>query len=288
MLVSADQRVLRGVAATLSWQPVGSDGEPAAPSGAVTVGVVNAAGSVVVASGTATTGSGTAPRTAALTAAQTANLDLLTVTWTDAGDGSAHTTLVEIVGGYYFSVAEARASDATLADATKYPSATIVQVRGEVEVEFEDIIGAALVPRFASELVHVHDGIILRWPYLRAVRTVETWLGTEYEAWTDLTEIYTTPSGRLSGHLFSPGARYRIGYEHGLDRPSATLKAAALTRLRDRLNWNLRGIPDRATSFAVSEGGTYRMDQAGTAKTGIPDVDAALARARAEAFPGFA
>jgi len=64
------QRILRATAASLSWQPLDGDGEPADP-GTVTVGVVSSDGATVVAAGTATSGSASDPRTAALTVAPT-------------------------------------------------------------------------------------------------------------------------------------------------------------------------------------------------------------------------
>ena len=295
MLPVADQRILRGVSATLSWQNVGGDGEVAAPSGAVTVGVTRDDGTVLVAPGAATTGTGSGPRTYALAASDNTLLDLLTATWTDAGDGSTHTTYVEVVGGYYFSIAEARASDATLADAAKYPDATIVEVRREVEEEFERICDVAFVPRYGSQIVSGtnQSSFLLDQNAVRSVRSVWSYSDTtNYTAWT-ATEIASlhTEDGRVTsrtGVPFTYGAvNLRIAYEHGLSRPPAEVKRAALQRLRDRLNQAKTGIPDRATSFAVAEGGTYRLDQAGPYKTGMPNVDATLAR-WSHRIPGIA
>lgn len=285
----ADQQVLRGVAATLSYQFVDSDGTAAAPAGDVTVTVTRADGTVID-TDAATGGTTTAPRTYSLASADNQTLDLLTAVWTDDGDGSTHTTYVEVVGGYYFSVAEARASDATLTDTTKYPNAAVVAARREVEEEFERICGVAFVPRFAVETM---DGpgcarIELTHHPVREVRFVRAYSdATTYLAWTvdELASlVHDDEAGwgvvtSRTGVGFARGsANLMVGWEHGMDRPPAEVKRAALQRLRYRLNMSLAAIPDRATSFSVTEGGTYSLSTAGAAKTGMPDVDAVLDR----------
>jgi hypothetical protein len=76
--------------------------------GTVTVGVTRADGTVLIAAGTATAGSGAAARTYALTIANTALLDTLTVTWTSATKG-VRTSTIEVVGGFLFTLSQARA-----------------------------------------------------------------------------------------------------------------------------------------------------------------------------------
>lgn len=273
----ADQRILRGVAATLSWQPVDSNGEPAAPAGAVTVAVAASDGTVVLPAGTATAGTGDDPRTVALTATEAANLDLLTAVWTDAGDLSTYTTLVEVVGGYYFSLADARAADPALSNDTKYPDELLIATRAAVEEEFEAICGVSFVPRFTREVVDASCGLNLTWPEVRSVRGVAAWDGDTYTAWTDLDYILTGGDSIITGP-FCRGGRYRVDYEHGFDRPPADVKRVALIRLRHLASASLTGIPDRATSFSVAEGGTYRLARAHIMSTGIDEVDAVLAR----------
>lgn len=292
----ADQQILRGIAATLSWQNVDQNGVAAAPAGSVTVGVTRADGTTLVAAGTATTGTGSDPRTYALTAANNTLLDMLTVTWTDAGDSSTHTTYVEVVGGYYFSTAEARASDPALTNADKYSDALIVATRREVEEEFEAICGVAFVPRYEREIL---DGpgtrsLLLSRQALRAVRAVWVYSdATTYTAWTadELASLDTVEFGMLTsrtGLTFATGNRnLAVAYEHGLARPPAEIKRAAMQRLRSRMNSATTGIPDRATTFSVAEGGTYSLATPSADKTGMPEVDAALSRWSRKA-PGVA
>lgn len=274
------QRILRGTAATLSYVNLDTEGSPAAANGAVTVRVVRADGTEVLPAGTATTaGTGTGEFSVSLTPAQTALLDELTVTWTDSD--SSHTTKAEVVGGFYFSVGEARASDSTLENAGKYPDADILAARAEVEQEFEEITGVAFVPRYHRILLSGSGKTSQRIPSrrIRAIRSVEV----DGVAWTtsDVASVRFVGNvlARADGGFFPVGVRnIVVAYEHGWDRPPADVRRAALLRLRSLLNANKTGIPDRATSFTVTEGGTYRLATAGKDRTGIDSVDAVLAR----------
>lgn len=283
----ADQRALRGTAVTLSWQNVDSDGEAAAPAGVVTVRVQKADGTDVKAAGTATGGVGADPRTATLTAAETATLNLFTVTWTDAGDGSAHTTYVEIVGGFYFSVAELRAFDANLTEA-KHPNARVLAARRHVEDEFETICDVAFVPRYKRVTI---DGTgrpvdVSLGRMVRSIRTVRTYSDvsngtfTAYTA-TELADLVFTDGGVLrhsSGVSLHSGVGNIIAeVEHGYDRPPADVKEAAMWRARNLLNARTSGFPDRARTVSV-EGTTYGLAGPAADKTGVDFVDAVLAR----------
>lgn len=289
----ADRQILRGVAAMLSWQPTGADGEPAAPAGAVTIGITKADGTTVVAAGTATTGTGSSPRTYALAAMNT--LELLTVTWTDTGDGSTHAQLVEVVGGFWFSVADARAADRNLTDTTIYSTERILAVRAEVEAELESMppngTGQAWVPRYRREAVRgtgLQD-LIVGEVQVRAVRSV-----TAYEADGSVASVFTpaelaelVPSAwgtirRSRGNVWSTSYLYVVEYEHGHDRPPADLRTAAVRMLRHRLNSHASGVPDRAESFVNDAGGRFVISTPGVrgAITGIPEVDVAIKRHR--------
>lgn len=274
----ADQRVLRGVPATLQWQPVGSDGEAADPGGVVTVGVSDAAGEEVLPAGTATTGTANGVRSVGVPAS---DLNVLTATWSVAGGGS-FTTSAEVVGGFYFTLAEARDFEpSTLGVSAKYPPDKLDLARQAVEDEFEAICQVAFVPRLTVEIVTAGSGgLSLYWPRVRAVRSVERRLSdgsSTYDADFDTDDFVFDGNGIIHGPICR-GGTWRVTYEHGFDKPPPEVKAAALLRLRDRANVALRAIPDRATGFSTTEGGTYALDQASITKTGIPEVDAALMR----------
>lgn len=289
----ADQQILRGVAATLSWQPTDATGEPAAPAGTVTVGVTKADGTTVVAAATSTSGSGSSPRTYAL-AAQNA-LELLTVTWTDGGDSSTAVQLVEVVGGYWFTLAQAAARDEKLADQTKYPPDRVLAVRAEVEAEFEEVTKQAWVPRYRRETIRGsgHAELVLSELRPRTVRSVRAYDpdGVTYDTWSagDIAELTLTDHGTLrrpDGATWARNSRYVVEYEHGHDRPPADLRDAAITRLRHRLNSHRSGIPDRATTLSTEGGQTFALATPGLRGfvTGIPDVDVVLGRYTFQTF----
>src|SRR6185436_6224267 len=138
-------RIPRNSAGTLS-AVFEVDEIPTDSSTTVTYAVVDAAG-VSVATGNATSaGNG---EYSFVLAAQTV-LKALTITWsgTVAGSVTAVTTYAEIVGGFFFSLAQGRNSDASLADTGRYPTADLIAARLEVEAECETICDRAFVPRY--------------------------------------------------------------------------------------------------------------------------------------------
>ncbi len=292
-----NQRILRGVAASLAFTNIDSDGTNTAAAGAVTVGVTKGDGSTLVASATATTGSN--PYLYALSAANNTELQWLSATWTDAGDSSAHTTLIEVVGGYYASIADIRNSDSSLTDAVKYPDARILQVRWDTEVEFETACGVSFVPRYRRVRLDGNGRSLLALPdvMVRTVRSVRVYSDeTTYEAFTvaELAAVDVSNGAgmihRTDGGVFAYGHKnIVVEYEHGFDRPPADVRQAFLTRVRSRLNFDKTGIPDRATTYVPAEGGTFSLSTPGRGGsiTGIPDVDVVLAR-YGHNLPGFA
>jgi hypothetical protein len=285
---SADQRILKGVAASLTWQPVDADGSAADPSGTVTVDVTRADGTVI-ATAAATTGTGSAPRAYALAATANTRTDYLEVVWKVDGVARA-TTWVEAVGGFYASVDEIRASDpTTLGDTTKYPSTRVLRARWETEVEFERIVGAPFVPRLSRGR---YDGtgtscLVLSPPLLRSVRSVRFYSsGSTYAADSDtnVASIFADETGEArytNGATFVAGRNnVLVDSEHGFDRPPADVLEAFMMRVRSRLNMHRSGIPDRATTYTQTGGGTFALATPGASwyETGIPDVDATLRR----------
>ncbi len=263
------QRILRGTTATLRWTKLDADGSPTAAVPTTTVEVRRADGNVLVAAGTATqAGSSASERTFALTSAQTALLDVLTAVWTD-GD-VVQETRVEIVGGFYFSLAQARSVDRSLEDVSRYPTAEVLATRQEVEEEFEAICEVSFVPRFRRVVLR---GRALPDPLVRRIRSVNVG-GVAYTA-AQVAAVSFDPAGIVN---LPTRGEATIEYEHGWDAPPADLRRAAITRLRSRLNAAKSAIPERATSFSFTEGGGYRLDTPGEHKTGIPDVDAVLER----------
>lgn len=285
-----DQRIMRGQSATLRWYSLDEDGDLAVAGGAVTVGITQADGTVVVAAGAATTNPSTGVYEYALAAASNLTLELLTVTWSVATVGAMFTTLVEVCGGFVCTIAELRAAETTLADATKYPAATLQRARLEAEAELEWITAVAFVPRYRRITVD-GDGspvLVLVDHEIRSVRSIRSY--TDHETYTSFTADELAALRRLDssiertdGDVFDLGVGNIVGeYEHGYDRPPADLKRQFQSRCRWWANQVRSAIPDRATSFTYSElggrSGTFQLDQASPFKTGMSDVDAAYGR----------
>lgn len=224
-------------------------------------------------------------------------LAALTVTWsaTIGGSATTQTTYAEIVGGFFFTLAEGRASDDTLADTAKYPIADLVAARLVVEARCEMICDRAFVPRYDRVVLDGTgtDQLLLSLSApdrsisdVRTIRSVKMANAPDstFVAFTagQLAALDTSADGvliRTSGDIFTEGrANVIVEFEYGLDRPPADLvDPAALTHFRTQLNSNKSGISDRTTSFTMNDGGTFRLDMPGAFKTGLPYVDAAYA-----------
>jgi hypothetical protein len=205
------------------------------------------------------------------------------------------TDVVEIVGGFFFSLAAGRASDSSLSDAAKYTTADLELARLETEEECEAITDRAFVPRYLrvtldgtgqSDLVLKHPDPERTVAHVRAIRSVKMapradGTFTSFSV-AELAAVRVSDDGtlrRLDGATFIEGfANVVVELEYGLDAPPLELVRACLTRFRARLNMNKSGIPDRASSFTATDGGTYRLDLPGAWKTGLPQVDAVYAR----------
>lgn len=292
--MTALTRIARNAAGTLSHTFL-VDETPTDATGTVTYTVVDATGAAVTDGNATLAGVGTGTYSFVLPA-QSA-LKTLTISWTGtiAGSATTQTTYAEITGGFFFSLAEGRGSDDSLADETKYPTADLVAARLEVEAECETICDRAFVPRYERVVLDGSgtDQLLLRMSdpvrsvadvrTIRSVRMADSPDGT-FTAFTvgQLADLAALPDGtlvRTGGDSFTAGrANVIVEIEYGLDRPPADLVRAALTRFRTTLNINKSGIPDRASSFSMAEGGTFRLDMPGPFKTGIPTVDAAYGR----------
>lgn len=235
---------------------------------------------------TVSTGAATHPGLGqyAYTVPAQSTLDMLTVDWVADSIGGAVVTArdyVEVVGGYQFGLAEARAQPPAL-NATTYPTATLAAKRIEVEQECERICRQAFVPRFHRETLSGHgtDRLGAGRMMLRTLRSVQV-SGVAWSAPTVAT-VAVSASGMLTlpaGGVWPAGAgNIVVEYEHGHDYPPEEIRIAGMKRLRSRLDSTSSGVPDRAVSWASGEGGTYRISLPDAEQTGIPDVDAAYAR----------
>lgn len=266
------------------------------PTGTPTYVVTDSAGATVTSGNATVVGGGSGAVTVAL--AGQADLDLLTVAITATVDGAEVTEFdtVEVVGGFFFTIPEGRASDSSLADTEKYPTSALEAARAATEWECEQICDRAFVARFAYVTL---DGtgtstLLLRGPDEdRSFRdyvslssiSMATEVDTTFTPFTgaELADVAVAPAGtirRASGGIFTAGwSNVRAGYVYGRNRGlPADLKTAALIRFRTLANSFRSGIPDRTTSFTTADGGTFRIAAEAAYRTGIPSVDAAYTR----------
>lgn len=280
----ADQRHLQSVAATLQVTWVDQDGAQTAPTAPVTVAVTRADGTVLLAAGTAATVAGNTA-TKALTASQTATLDLLTAVWTDAA-GRVRTTTHEIVGGYYATVDEIKA----MPDCSSFTTSQVVNARRWFEDTFEQYVGSAFVPRYRLITVWGGGTDYIDLPD-RNVRTPLRSLafGTIAFTGTALTNTVATATGRIQRYFpyvsnatddqwgrwadrFPVGVRVTVGYEHGLTRPPEDVHDACLVAVADKLLTDKTG--PRREYATVTELGIVRNSVPGADRPfGIPYID---------------
>lgn len=290
-LVVPDQQIVAGVASTIEWTYLDENGEGADPGVAVTIGITRAAGTVLVASGTTATEDTavTGRHTYTISATNAATLDMLTVSWTISGTVVA-TTLVEIVGGFLFTVKEARDSHEKLEDSDKYPVDDIVKYRMITDAELTWICGRAFTPRFRRLTL---DGtgtgaLLLPDGDLRTVTAVSV-DGTAYTA-GELADLKVYEHHRVEqplGNVWEfDQENVVIAYTFGLDRPFPDLKEAALERFRELLWAKKTGIPRNATSVQDGNGNTIPLAPPGDFETGNRMVDSVYRRYSLRTAPG--
>jgi hypothetical protein len=274
------ERIQKLTPGTLSeqWTEDGAVVDP----GTVTVGITRADGTVLVAAGTATSGTGTSARTFNLTTTHTAALDKLQVTWTSTLKGTL-VSYVEVVGGFLFSIAEARAIT-PLNDTTAYTTADIADVRTAVEQAIEQAAGVAFAGRYALERCN-GDGsnvLQLKRPLPSIIRSAS--IGGTALSVSQLADLTMTPSGAVYSTLtyFTWGQNnIVVGYEHGYQDAPMEIRRAAVLLAKMWLVGRRNPIDDRAITFnAGADGGTYSLAVPGRngSSFGHPDIDVAVDR----------
>src|SRR3990172_8010955 len=125
-----------------------SGGAATSADGSVTVEALGGdAGTVAF--GTATGGGTVTPGVYNFTLSPQTVLDWLDVTWSGVFGGVAQSvrTEVEIVGDFYVALSDIRALDG-LSDATKYPTARLIEGRQWFADKVEGFCGVSFVPRY--------------------------------------------------------------------------------------------------------------------------------------------
>lgn len=272
-----DSRILVGTPATLS-AVFYDGGEAAVDPGTVTVTITRSDGTAI-ATAAATTGSGAAARTYALPA-QT-RLDHLTAVWTGAA-GRTVTTYHEVTGGHYAELAEIRAMNA-LADATKFPTATLEAARDMAEDRFEEATGVSWVPRHARDTLSGNGETVLALGHYPPRSLIGVSIDGVVSA--DLTKFRLYPYGVIErtvgstwpAEAYGGGGNLIVEYVHYWSvRPPADLKRAFLMYVRYLLLEGLSRIPDRATAM-TTEFGTFTLASSTSRATLLPEIDNVLA-----------
>lgn len=296
----ADERVVAAAAATIGVDWTDEEGDAIDP-GTVTVGVAHVNGTVVKASGAATTVDAKR-RTVTLSATDVPAPALLVATWTSTTLG-VRRTLVEVAGGFWFSVAAARAIEPEIKDSGRYPAPTIQRVRLEVEDEAEQITDRSFVRRYRRAVLSGSGGSTLDLPDGDVVSLLDpspivsvtvdgvAFTGPELAGLT-IVEGATAQVRRPNGAVFTSGVdNVVIEYRFGWDQPPHDLRRAAVRRLRYALNSHKSGIPDGVKTW-TNEAGTFTFATGGDGlSTGYDNIDRVYARysrrrARTEAGPG--
>lgn len=136
-------------------------------AGTVTIGIVDANGDTVVASGTATTKTGssnTTTYTYALAAQSEPNR--LKVTWTRSDTSVPLVDWIEVFGSQLFTEADARGyqisgAQAPLSSASAYSDATIANTRLKIQDQFEKKTARSFVRRYARVVMRGSGGTYL-------------------------------------------------------------------------------------------------------------------------------
>ena len=264
----ARQRIVANTAAQLSWQAVDQNGEPSDP-GTTTVGVVGSDGSVILAPGTATTAGAVATSRVVSVPAQ--SVDQLTVTW--SGATASAVTYVDVVGGVFFTSAQLRAQEPTVASSSSYPLTAILDARQIVETVFEQRTRTAFVPRF--KVLETSTGRKVGRSGIRSVSWVQYVDGT-----------YTTDATVIANavEVSQPGIECasnvdRVGVIFGFDTCPADVARVAMLYARHLLTAsNASGIDMRTLATSSPDGQVTMFPAPGRPRfiTGIDDIDEAL------------
>lgn len=266
-------RILSGRGGTLPITVYDSNGAPAdAGGGNGSAAVTDSAGVAVAGSPFTATHGGTGVYTVTIPATL-AVLDSYTVNWTFP-DASTARTPFEIVGGFYFTITELRATDPVLAS---FSADNCRAVRSAVEERFEQVCDVAFVPRgrryktsgdgtgslflpskfVRSVVAGSVGGVALTSPEVADIR-IYSW-GIQ----RDTLGVWTSGNQNVS-----------VLYEYGMAEPPAPVKAAALRYARHL------AVPhafddDRMISFQTDVG-IVQQSVARAGKLGFPDIDSVL------------
>lgn len=181
----------------------------------------------------------------------------------------------------WMTAAQLRAFDDGLTNAEVYSDEQLTAVISDVEAELERILGMAYNSRTATDEWHLGAGtqwlrLDHRWPTAITSLSIDGIAVTAGAIAGLIIDRRTASVRNLGGWLY--GTDILVTYTHGQSAPPDDLLRAAKLLCRARLGQTRAPFMDRATRYQMDGGGMLVLDQAGAAKTGVPDVDAILAR----------
>lgn len=240
---------------TSYWE---TNGESYGP-GTVTVTITaDSDGSAVVTDASTTTTGNQATYT--LTPDQTANLDLFTCVWTSEANSAQVTTYAEIVGGFLFSVAQARLQS-PLQDYNTYSDDAIMYFRTLAESALEDACGVNFVPRYRRDRASIATFGLLSVPRNNVTDVIQ--ITTNYNG--EDQPIPTLEGLQLvsTNQIFMPvlwnwwSLPIKIAYISGYPYPPLRAAQAALLLAR---RWLIESPWDeRMIGFRSREGGELQI-----------------------------
>jgi len=278
-------RVLRNTAATARITFYDGDG-PAEADGAVTVTVTKGDGSTLLS--TSATNEVEVGEYSVVIPPQ-ATLNFLTLTWSGTFSGTAITveSNVEIVGGFFFSIAELRAYDKALQNTDRFTDEDLMEARREVETEFEDICGRAFVARYFREEAMAPDPeASLLWTEKPEVHnlitiTVDTVDHSDWDVYFKRDKYSPRALVVCTGaqSIFS-AEDITMEYEYGMKNVPIPIRQKALKRAKQTLIGQNSTVDERATTMLIPDVGTVNLATPGLrgSETGVPDIDVVLSR----------
>lgn len=281
-------RILRNTQPTIVLEILDDQGALLDPdpgfTNLVTVSVEDSGGTALLTDVAATRASA-GRYTRVLTPAQTANLDTYTARWKATISGALQTfrTHFEIVGGFFFSLAELRASRAPFADAVAYPASDLSAAREYAEEIFERECGIAFRPRGARDQLSGDGTATLMLENMEPILVVSA-STTDSDGTTtafsapEVADVVVSPSGlatrRSMGAWESGVGNIEVFYEHGMEfTPEPVRRQAIILAAEQLLTLNK---PAREITVGADGGYTRYSVPGKDGATGLLTVDAVI------------
>jgi hypothetical protein len=253
--------------------------------GSVTIGIVDSAGTTVVASGTATTSGGTGIYEYSL--AGQSNLKELTATWSGTwGSAMEFKTTSQVVGGFYTTPAEIRGLDSISGETGTFPAADVVDAIIYAEQIIDDYVGAPFVQRYQMDTMNGTDDQVIKgtkmFPTTLLAASID---GTALSA-TEISNTALFQDGTMKRKdavwaYTEAGNNVVLEYEYGSSTYAPNdIRWCARTLARYHLLEQVSNLPTNAISIQ-SELGQIQLSQPSMSRpTPLPDVNVILNRHR--------